>query len=105
MGSICSLRILRGAHPPDFSAGIVGNQQCAIMPYGDADGATVSFELALIGNKTGEDIFHRADGFAVVERDKGDFKADHLGAVPRAMHADEGAAVIARGERLAVIKS
>ena len=63
LGSVCN--------PPDGAAGVLRDEQCAVMCYGDANGP--SPHIGIIDHKPGDEILVFAGGYAVLEAN-----ADHL---------------------------
>src|SRR5690242_16877366 len=97
--------LFRRGDAPDFAAAVVGHQKGTVGCHRHADRAAVSFELGLVGDEAGEDVFHGTGRFAVRKGNESDFKADHLGAIPGSVHADKGAATVPFGKSFATVKS
>src|SRR5262245_4777599 len=91
--------------PPDFSARVVRHEQRPIRPLRYSDRSAINFRSLFVGDESGEDVFERTNRFAVLKADKGHLIAHHLRTVPRTVHADEGATVIASWKRIASIES
>src|SRR5499433_3734673 len=93
------------SHSPHFSATVVCYKQRSVRQFRHAYRTPIGFEFILVGNKPGEDILHRSGRLAVFEGDKSNVVTHHFGAVPRTMHADESAALVALRKSFAAIES
>ena len=92
------------SYAPESSAPIVGDQHRAICQQGHSDRAPVDLGRLLVGDESGQEVFDGAGGLAVVEADKSHLVTDKVRAVPRAVHADESAALITARERFVAVE-
>src|SRR6516162_2729572 len=89
---------------PDFAAAIIRNQEGTVWRHSYTHWTAIRFEFGLVGDEAGQNVLDGPGGFPVGKGDEGDLKADHLRAIPRPVHADERAALIAFGKCFAVVK-
>src|SRR5215831_13727939 len=90
---------------PDRSAGVVGDEQCAVL--GDRECRRAAPDLGTLlarGPKAGREILVIAFGPAVLERHARDLVTGRYRAVPRAFDGDEQAALVFRRELVALVE-
>src|SRR5579862_7073004 len=82
---------------PDRVAAVVGNEERAVLRDGDTHGS--SPRVALGGHEARHEVHVFARWLVVAEGQVYDLVAGSLRAIPRAVHGDERATLVRRGER------
>ena len=91
---------------PDRAAGIVGNEQRAVLGDGKCGRAAPDLgALSARGPKTGREILVVAFGSAVFEGHQDDLVAGRLGSVPRSLQRHKQLAFVLRRELVALVKN
>src|ERR1700735_5629921 len=81
---------------PNAPGAVVGDEEGAVVGYGDADGTTP--DLAVGGDEAGEEVFILTGGVTVAHGHANDLIATAFGAVPGAVLGCEGVAGVLGGE-------
>ena len=90
---------------PDRAAGVVGDQQRAVLGDGKSGGAAPDLgELFARRPEAGREILVPAFGTAVLERHAHDLVPGRHGAVPRALQRDKEAALVSGRKLVALVK-